>query len=93
MSTHWIGDTVEKEAVFRDTDGGLANPDTVLGNAKKPSGASVAASLIVNPSLGVFDVLYDADQSGIWYFRIKGEGNGVNAVVEGSFCVRESSVI
>lgn len=91
MSSHYIGDTVEKQVTFRNTDGALANPSVVNANAKDPTGASRTGSTS-NQSTGVWDALYDADVVGIWFYRIEGEGNEVNTVVEGSFCVKGSSV-
>ncbi len=88
----WIGGTIEKQVTFRDTNGDLADPTVVNGNAKNPDGVSVVASSILNPSVGVYDVLYNGNVAGLWYYRIEGEGGGVDAVIEGSFCVRESSV-
>jgi hypothetical protein len=88
----WIGGTVEKEATFRDTGGDLANPLSVTGIARKPTGATTAAT-VNNTATGKYDVLFpDVDVVGMWYYRIVGAGNDVDAVVEGSFRVRRSSI-
>lgn len=86
-----IGETVERQVIFRDLDGNLADPVVVNANAKKPNGTSVVGS-VRRQSLGVWDGLFTADLAGLWFFRIEGEGGSVNAVVEGSFCVQRSSV-
>jgi hypothetical protein len=88
----YIGANVEQQVTFRNTSGALANPTVVNGNAKRPNGTSVAAVSVTNVSTGIYDVIYTADLAGLWFYRIEGEGNNVNAVTEGSFCVLASSV-
>lgn len=89
----WIGGTIEREVTFRDTNGTLADPSTVTATAKDPSGNSTPADTIINVSTGVYDVLWIGDEAGLWFYRIVGTGNGVDAVYEGSFCVKASSVV
>lgn len=88
----YVGSVVEKEATFRDTDGNLANPTTVTATVKKPD-ATTAAGTVNNVSTGQYDVLFDADQAGLWFYRINGEGNNTDTIFEGSFCVKASSVV
>lgn len=87
----YIGAVVEEQVVFRNHDGSLADPTVVNANAKKPDGSSVAGT-VRQQSTGVWEGLFTADQAGLWFYRIEGEGNDVDEVYEGSFCVRESSV-
>lgn len=88
----WIGGTVEKEVSFLDTTGAAANPASVTATAKKPDGTHQDGT-VSNTSTGHYDVLFeDTDVVGMWYYRITGSGNDVDAVVEGSFRVRASSV-
>lgn len=87
-----IGSVVEQEVTFLNTNGVLTNPSTVTGTAKTPSGVAVVASSVTNVSTGVYDVLYDGNEAGLWFFRVEGSGGGVDAVIEGSFCVQASSV-
>ena len=89
----FIGGTVEREVTFRDTDGNLANPSTVTATAKDPSGNATPADTITNISTGVYDILWVGDEAGLWFYRIVGSGGGVDAVYEGSFCVKASSVV
>lgn len=91
MSSHYLGDTIVKEVTFRDINGNLANPAVVNANAKNPLGQSIAGTE-TNLSVGKWAALYDGNVVGVWYYRVEGEGNNVDTVVEGSFCVRESSV-
>lgn len=87
-----IGSVVEQEVTFRNTNGVLSNPASVTGIAKTPSGASAPADSVTNVSTGVYDVLFDGNEVGLWFFRVEGSGGGVDAVIEGSFCVTASSV-
>lgn len=92
MTTVISGSVVEKEATFRDTDGALANPNTVTATAKKPDDTTEAGT-VINTGTGTYDILFDTDQAGLWYYRIVGEGNSTDVIVEGSFCVKASSVV
>lgn len=87
-----VGSVVEQEVTFRNTSGVLSNPASVTGVAKTPSGVQVPADSVTNVSTGIYDVLYTGTEAGLWFFRIEGSGGGVDAVIEGSFCVTESSV-
>ncbi len=91
--SHIEGTTVEKEITWKDTDGDLADPDTVTATAKDPNGGAITADSVLNPSVGISDVLYADVIPGLYFYRVVGAGNGVDAVVEGTFCVKASSVI
>ncbi len=93
MAHNIEGSTVEKEITWRNTDGDLADPTTVTGTAKDPNGGAITADSILNPGVGISDVLYDNVIPGLYFYRVVGAGNGVDAVVEGTFCVKASSVI
>lgn len=82
---------MKRQVVFRNTSGALADPTAVNANAKDPLGNSRVGTT-VQQSLGIWDALFAADVAGLWFYRVEGEGNSVDAVVEGSFCVQESSV-
>ncbi len=92
MSAYWLGDTVENEVTFRSTAGVIADPTSVVGVAKRPSGSTLAA-VITNPSTGKYDIVFTpVDEVGIWFYRVVGSGANADAVVESSFHVRASSI-
>lgn len=87
----YLGAVINRQITFYNIAGNIADPAVVNANAKRPNGTSVLGS-VVKQSVGVYDALFTGDMVGLWFFRIEGEGNNVDAVTEGSFCVRESSV-
>jgi len=99
-----IGDRVSLRATFRlaptptqQADllpGTPANPTTVTLRLRRPSGPTevfVGAEL-ANPATGVFELVVDVDQPGLWLYRWEATG-AVICAEEGSLVVRPSAFL
>jgi hypothetical protein len=88
-----VGSTSSTRATYRNRDGGLENPDTIVAWVKKPDQTITAGGItITNVSTGVYDVDVDHDDAGIWYLEVTATGTIVNKVLETTICVVWSSV-
>lgn len=85
-----IGDLVNVTATFRDEDGELADPDTVVLTVLKPDGmaTTVEAGSTVT---GIWTGEISPDAHGTWRYRFAGTG-AVKAAGEGAFNVRRRRV-
>ncbi|MCP4897378.1 MAG: hypothetical protein GY906_10440 [bacterium] len=94
MSTVIVGTTAVERATFRDADGALADPDTVVAAVKKPDESVTSVGLTVTQiGTGIYDVGVPTDDAGLWYLKVTGTGPGSFAkVLEARICVVRSSV-
>lgn len=72
-------------ATFRDEDGQLANPTTVVWSVRKPDGTLVdPAPTGTNPSTGIYHLVLTLDAPGRWKVEVQGAGA---VIVAGDFVV------
>jgi hypothetical protein len=75
-----IGQRRKATCTFKNDDGELVDPTTVIVTYRKGrSAAEVTKTFptnaeVVRESLGVFYILIDQDQGGYWYARFEGTG-------------------
>lgn len=90
-----VGDRVRVSLAFTDDAGDAADPTTVRGRFRDPSGVVTtyvhgADSELVKDSVGNYHFDIDPDEDGEWRYRGEGEG-AVRAAAEGRFSVRDSA--
>lgn len=86
-----IGDTVLVTPKIYDTTGALADPVSIEAVVKAPSGTT-SSPTVAPVSTGIYQILIETDEVGIWYYRVTAEGNDTDAVGESQFCVVASSI-
>lgn len=87
MADYNIGDLVEVTATFRNSEGVLANPNSVTLTYLKPgSSTAIAADAPTSDTTGVWVGSIPVDTHGKWLYRFAGTG-AVTAAEEGSFTV------
>jgi uncharacterized protein YfaS (alpha-2-macroglobulin family) len=90
MNKYQIGDDVRCQATFTNSDTNVPiDPTVVRFQVRPPSGAITTYTYNSDPQLtrvstGVYRVVVDANQIGIWHYRFYSEGNG-KAAGEGRF--------
>lgn len=84
-----VGDRVRVAISFKNDQGNPADPTTVTGKYKDPSGNVTTAS-VSNPTVGEYHFDIDVDESGEWRYRAEGTGTVV-AAGEGRLVVRASA--
>jgi len=93
MSKVIVSTTDVTRVTYRDRDGDLADPDTVVAIVKRPNATVGSAGVtITTVSTGVRDIDVATDQIGIWYLEITATGNIAAKVLEKTICVVASSV-
>ena len=89
MSVYNIGNKVTMRATFKDENGALADPDSVVLKLKTPVGVeSTVAPTKDATGLYHYDKVVDA--SGVWHYRWVGVGT-VDAAGEAFFTVKKSA--
>ena len=94
VSSYDIGDRVRVSLAFTDDSANPADPTTVRGRFRDPSGVVTTYvygtdSELAKDSVGNYHFDVDPDSDGEWRYR--GEGTGaVRAAAEGRFSVRDS---
>ena len=83
MNQYDVGDLVRISVKFRDLNGALADPTTVTGWYKDPSGNKTTPS-VTQDATGSYHMDIDVDESGVWHYGFKGTG-AVVAAGEDSF--------
>lgn len=71
---------------FRDSDGNLANPDTVDALVQAPNGDQ-SSPTPTSSTTGIWVTTGPADQAGIWFYQITGISTSGTVISTGSFCV------
>jgi uncharacterized protein YfaS (alpha-2-macroglobulin family) len=89
-----LGDAPRAINKFRDFNGVLADPTTVMVKIRKPDGSIVTKPYptdteIVKDSTGIYHVDLSTDMAGQWTIRWEGTGT-VKAAIEQRFTVRRS---
>jgi len=91
-NTYDVGDVVRITGTFTNASGTAIDPSTVTGKYKDPSGNITTDNAPTNSATGVyyFDVV--VDESGKWYYEIRGFASGpvANGAAQGYFNVRDS---
>lgn len=85
-----IGATVRITGSFY-VDDVLTAPTTVVVTVEEPDGTQ-STPTVTNPSTGVYQSCFTADQSGYHRFKIVGTGNNADGVLEGTFYINTSSL-
>lgn len=88
ITLYELGDKPTIRAEFRDKNGLLANPTTVVVTVRKPDG-STAVVANANASTGIFEFEPTIDQEGPWRWEARGTGVLVQ-VQAGSFVARDA---
>lgn len=86
-----IGDTVLITSTVYDTAGALSDPISIEAIVKAPSGTT-SSPTVAPVSTGIYQILVETDEVGIWRYRVTAEGNDTDAVGESQFCVVASSI-
>jgi hypothetical protein len=89
-----IGDLVTVSAEFRDADGALADPTTVVCKIKDGAGTETSYTYgiddeLVKDEVGLYHLDVSIEISGTFYYRFRGTG-AAQAAEEGEFEVDES---
>ena len=88
-----IGDRVRVSLAFSDDASKPADPTTVRGRFRDPSGVVttyIYPTNVTKDSVGNYHFDIDPDADGEWRYRGEGEG-AVRAAAEGRFSVRDSA--
>lgn len=94
-NTYQIGQRPILTGTFKDENGTLADPTTVVCKVKDPAGTETTYAVadgITNPSTGVyeFELPEALSQAGRWYYRFDGTG-ALDAGGEADFMVETSA--
>jgi len=89
MAEYTKGGTLRSSAVFRNSAGVLANPDSVTCTIEQPNGVEVVGT-VVNDSTGNYHCDILLDDSGVWSILWHGVTGTVNAVEEHTLIVLAS---
>lgn len=88
-----VGTTDVTRATYRDRDGDLVNPDSVVAVVKRPDDSVGSTGVVITSvSTGIRDVDVATDQIGMWYLEVTATGNIAAKVLEKTICVAASSV-
>ena len=85
-NTYDVGDQPRITGTFRDLAAALADPTTVVGKVKDPSG-NITTPTVTKDSTGIYRMDIPLDEQGRWYYRMEGIGTLI-AASEGSFTAR-----
>lgn len=93
-SVYTYGQSVDVEATFKDGDGVLTDPSSVVFKVITPDGQTTSYTVGSDPeatkvSTGVYRLRIEVNQEGIWYYRAEGLGT-IKGAGEGSFVVEDS---
>lgn len=91
MNQYQPGDAVRCSVEFRNLDGTLADPSTVVAKYRNGTGAVTTKTYgsdaeVVRDATGLYHIDISPDAAGTWYYRFAGTGT-VIAAVERSFRV------
>lgn len=86
------GQSVWPQVTFRDLDGELGNPATVILTVEDPLGA-ITTPAPSNISVGVYRAEVVLDVEGWWTYRWEGTNAFGTAVCEGKICARATALI
>jgi hypothetical protein len=94
MGIYDIGDVVYCRGTFKDANGDLQDPSTVVAKIKSPSGGITTYTYgvdinLVRISQGIYSVSVSIGISGLWAYRFQSTGTGQTAG-EQQFKVRRS---
>lgn len=87
-----VGDDLRVTGVWRDFDGNVIDPSSVSAIVRAPSGIETTytwPATIARTSVGVFYLIVDLTEAGIWRGKFISTGNG-KAVEFFSFTVDEN---
>lgn len=76
---------------FEDSDEQLVNPDSVAALIEAPDGTQTSP-VPTSATVGIWETFGPADQVGLWFFEITGDGDEGVVKSVGSFCVDPSLV-
>lgn len=91
------GNSIKTRAVFRDVDGELIDPETVVCKVKAPDDIEAAYQFgvdagVIRESEGVYEFWVETDQAGMYTYRWKGSG-AESVADEETFVIEESAFI
>ena len=91
MANYYDDQAVKLQATFTDEDGAALDPTAVYCIVKDPSGNIASYQYGVDAELvksdtGIYYVVVDADEVGVWFYRWYSTGTG-QAAGEGRFDV------
>lgn len=88
-----VGSTDVTRVTYRDADGDLIDPGSVVAWVKKPDNTVTATGIVVtNVSVGIWTVVVPVDQAGLWFLEITAAGGVSPQVLEKRICAVWSSV-
>jgi hypothetical protein len=86
MSRYLAGTTIQVDAEFRDADGVLADPTTVVFTLQSPAGVDTTPT-VVNDGVGLRHASAALTTPGLWRYQWVGAGGGVDVADQGTICV------
>ena len=86
MSRYLAGTTIQVDAEFRDADGVLADPSTVVFTLQSPAGVD-STPAITNDGVGLRHAPAALTAAGLWRYQWLAAGNGVDVADQGTICV------
>jgi len=90
-----LGAEYHKRLRYKNPDGVLTDPDSIVALLRRHSDTSGGGNVtITKDATGVYDVIATPDTAGVWWLEVTATGAGVfvDRVDEFSFVVTESSV-
>lgn len=95
MSKIIIGAQHQQRLTYRNTDGVLTNPDSLVGLMRRYGDTAGGGTVtLTEDTTGIWDVIVTPDAVGMWWVEVTATGTGtfVDRVDEYSVCVTDSSV-
>lgn len=81
-----VGSNVVVTATFTDDNGDLADPISVSAIGERPDGTQITPTP-TSIATGIWKTTFPTDGAGYWFYQITGEGDDIDVVCSGSFCV------
>lgn len=91
----YINTELRLTVTFRDDDGTLVDPDTVVIRTMSPCGTEATYTYatddeVQKSSTGIYTADITPDEAGRWHFRWQTTGTGKTTALEGDFIVQNS---
>lgn len=96
MAAYHLGQSVKLTVAFTNSSGVAADPTTVRCKVREPDGTATTYTYGTDAALtktgtGAYQLIVDADQSGMWTYRWEGETDTTTPADEEQFHVLRSA--